>query len=330
MRTRLFLLAIAFSLAACATAPPQHSVVIGTEKHTYGWVADWGKRTDGSPLGNTHGCVVVDSKGRLYVNTDTKDSVMVFSPKGEFLKSWGNELHHGLHGMTLAKEGKDEFLYLCHTARHQVLKTTLEGKVIWTLDYPKESGLYKNKNQFNPTAIAIRPEGGFFVADGYGQSWVHLYDADRKYVRSFGGRGKQPGKMHTPHGLFMDTRQDDPVLIVCDRENHRLQLFDMEGKHKGVVSGMLRRPCNISRHGSDLAIADLAGRVTILNAENKLVCHLGDNPDPKKRARNNIARSAWKDGEFLSPHGVAFDKDGNLFVADWNQFGRVTRLNRMK
>ena len=98
----------------------------------------------------------------------------------------------------------------------------------------------------------------------------------------------------------------------------------------GVIEGMLRRPCSIYQHETDLVVADLAGRVTILDAEDKLVTHLGDQPDPKLRARNGIPKSKWRAGEFVSPHGAAWDADGNLYVMDWLRPGRVTKLRRVR
>ena len=79
-----------------------------------------------------------------------------------------------------------------HTRRHEALKTTLDGKVEWTLGWPEASGIYQKEDEFNPTSIAVTPDGQIFVADGYGKSWVHLYDKDRKYVKSFGGPGGNP------------------------------------------------------------------------------------------------------------------------------------------
>jgi len=255
---------------------------------------------------------------------------MIFDAKGKFLKSWGKGFEHGLHGMTLVREAAGEFLYLAHTSHHEVLKTSLDGQIIWRLPYPEASKIYSKKTEFRPTAVAVAPSGDIFVADGYGKSYIHHYDKDRKYLGIIAGPGSAPGKLRTPHGLFMDSRKKTPELLVCDRENNRLQRFSLKGKHLGVIDGIFRRPCNISVHGTDLAVADLAGRVTIINGKNELVCHLGDNPDPKKRARNGIPRDQWQDGQFLSPHGVAFDAQGNLYVADWNFLGRVTKLKRLK
>ena len=129
--------------------------------------------------------------------------------------------------------------------------------------------------------------------------------------------------------MWVDTRGAEPELIVADRENHRLQRFDRQGQLLGVVEGMLRRPCKIQQRGEYLVIPDLAGRVTILDGDNQLVTHLGDNPDVAKRADNGVPPDEWVDGEFIAPHSAVWDQDGNLYVMDWNRHGRITKLRRL-
>jgi hypothetical protein len=135
--------------------------------------------------------------------------------------------------------------------------------------------------------------------------------------------------MRTPHGVWVDTRKKEPTLIVCDRENHRLQIFDLEGKLLDIVADDLRRPCHIQQHGEDMVVADLAGRVTILDKNNKVITHLGDNADPSLRAVNKVEKEKWKDGEFISPHCAHWDAKGDLYVLDWNFLGRITKLKKL-
>lgn len=303
---------------------------MGRLAHRYEWTPLWFKLPEGQELGHTHGGIVVDRKGHIHFNTDTDRAVMVFDATGRFLRSWGAELGAGAHGMQLVEEDGEEFLYIAHTAQHVVAKATLDGEILWRLGPPMESGHYENESQFLPTSVAVAPDGGLFVADGYGQNVVHRYDADRKWVRSFGGRGKELGRFETPHGLWIDTRGAAPELLVADRENARLQRFDMNGKPLGEIRGMFRRPCQIHQHGEDLVVSDLGGRVTILDRENQKVTHLGDNPDPTRRANFEVAREDWNDGEFLAPHCAVWDAEGNLYVMDWIRHGRVTRLTRLR
>jgi hypothetical protein len=307
----------------------QDRVLLGTGAHTYEWIKDWAKLPEGMRFGNTHGCIVTDSEGRVYVNTD-RHGVIIFSPDGEYVNSFGKDFRNGAHGMAIAKEGDKEYLYLAHTSRHEALKMSLEGETIMILPFPEKSGAYQDKKEYLPTSVAVGPNGDIYVSDGYGKSWVHQYNAKGEWIRSWGGKGKEPGKFDCPHGIYIDNRGETPVLLVADRENNRLQTFTLDGKPLGVVEGMLRRPCHAHQMGKDLVIPDLAGRVTILDKDNKVICHIGENADQKKWAQNGIPKKDWADGQFISPHCAHWDAEGNLYVMDWLQSGRITKLKRVK
>ena len=334
MWTSNALVALALSAAPTSQDAVDAALRIAAESgdttFTFEWVRDWPRLPEGVGLGNTHGCMVVTSEGHVVVNTDTERAVMVFDADGNLVRAWGAELAGGLHGMCLRAEDGREVLYLTHTGRSEVLAATLEGEILWRRGYPEEAGVYNEAAEFRPTGVAVGPDGSIYVADGYGKNWVHQFDAERAYVRSFGGPGSEPGKFRTCHGIWLDTRHEPPVLVVADRENHRLQVFDLEGEHLRVIEPGLRRPCSVYEHDGVLAVADLAGRVTLLDARDELIAHLCDNPDPEKRARNGVPREQWADGEFLAPHSVCWDHRGNLYVMDWNAAGRVTKLARVR
>jgi sugar lactone lactonase YvrE len=317
----------AAAAAVPVAVPAAEPVIVGEGAHRYRWVPDWGRLGDGKELGSTHGCVAVARDGTIFANTDTEHAVIAFAPDGRILGSWGKEFHGGTHGMCLVEEDGAEVLYLAHTRRHEVVKTTRDGKVLWTLGWPQASGIYENEGQFLPTAVAVAKDGRIFVADGYGKSWVHVFDQDRKYVTSFGGPGTAAGKMQTPHGLWLDARGKEPLLLVCDRENHRLQWFTLHGEHVRTMDKDLRRPCNVAPlPGGGLAVADLAGRVTILDAQDRAVAQLGDQPDEGLRATNGVERAKWQDGRFHAPHGIGAGADGCLYVLEWNTTGRLVKL----
>jgi len=309
---------------------PMHKHVLGAGEQSYEWVHGWGVLPEDMQFGNTHGCIVIDGGDNVYMNTDTDNAVIVFDKEGKFVRGFGKEWRGGLHGMVLRKEGGKEFIYFVHTQRNVAAKMTLDGEVLWMLGYPEKPGIYKNAGEYHPTSIAVAPNGDIFVADGYGKSWVHQYNEKREYIRSFGGPGDREDQMASPHGIWMDTRGAKPVLLVADREHHRIQRFDLDGKLIDVVKGDLRRPSNFGQRGDFIAVADLEGRVTILDKDNKIVTHLGDNSDPKKRANNGVPREQWIDGEFVAPHCARWDSAGNLYVLDWVSQGRITKLKPIK
>jgi sugar lactone lactonase YvrE len=328
MLHQLACLALALSILASQepVAPAAEQLVIGPKEARYAWSSDWAQLPEGRPFGNTHGGIAIDSAGLVYVNTDTESAVMVFQPDGTFVRAFGKDFRGGAHGMQILGKPGAEAVVMAHTSRHEVVGLTLQGEVLWTIPWPKESGIYAKAEEYAPTAAVMAADGRVFVADGYGKSWVHVFAKDLSYESSFGGPGSEPGKFQTPHGLWIDTRHQPARLIVADRENHRLQIFGLDTKLIEVVDHDLRRPCGLSQHGDRFAVADLAGRVTLFDKDFKLIAQLGDQPDESLRAQNGVPRERFKNGEFISPHAVRFDRDGNLYVMDWVSTGRVTKL----
>ena len=306
--------------------------VVGEGEHQYEVIHDWGELPDGHAYGNTHG-VAVDAQGHIHIKhtvgkgATIDDAVVVFDADGKFIRSWGKQYKGGAHGLHLSKEGNEEFFYLCDPKRHLFAKTTLDGKELWRKWAPEQCNGYSMPGEFNPTNIAIAANGDFYVADGYGKSFIHQYDHAAKYIRSFGGKGKAAGQTDCPHGLMVDTRGVQPVLVVADRSNRRLQNFTLDGQHINFVTNELRSPCHFHTRGELMVIPDLDSRVTLFDKNNKMVAQLGDGGSYKSIREQT--RDHFTPGKFVAPHSAYFDHDGNIFVVEWVEVGRVTKLRKI-
>jgi DNA-binding beta-propeller fold protein YncE len=184
----------------------------------------------------------------------------------------------------------------------------------------------KEPKAFQPCAVTVGPDGSIFIADGYGSNFILKYDKDRKVVKTFGGAGAEEGKFNTCHGIALDTRQGKPLLLVCNRNNNRVEYWDLDGNFVKVIQKDLRMPAAVHIRGNYAVFPELQGRVTVLDKEGNIVARVGDNPNEKQRANFGLAPDQWKDGICNSPHGASIDKDGNLIVSEWSQFGRAEKF----
>ena len=296
---------------------------------------------DNQAIGACHGGVVTDKAGNIYVTTDTKRGILVFAPDGKFLRNFGPTQ---IHGLELIEEGGVEYIIAARPNFNQVVKLKLpEGEREWTIRAPKEADIYKNAEGkfvgggFRPCAATIAPDGSIFVADGYGSHYVLKFapdpaseDKSPKFVKAFGGPGAAEGKFNTCHGIGMDTRSGKPLLLVCDRNNNRVQHWDIEGNFVSTIQKGLRMPAAVHIRGDYAVFPELQGRVTILGKDGSIVAQLGDNPNAGQRANFGLPADQWKDGICNSPHGACLDKDGNVIVAEWSQFGHLHKFSRQK
>jgi hypothetical protein len=279
----------------------------------------------GAQTGPCHGGVAIDKAGNIYVTTDTLRGILVFSAGGKFQRAVGPTK---IHALEIREEGGTEFIYAARPSEHEVIKLKLDGTQEWSLKYPEESGKCKDASGFKPCAATVGPDGSIFVADGYGSNYIYKFDKDRKFVKAFGEPGVEEGKFKTCHGIALDTRGEKPLLFVCNRNNNRVEYWDLDGNFVRVIQKDLRMPAAVHIRGDDAVVPELQGRVTVLGKSGAIAAQVGDNPEPKFRANFGLKPENWKDGITNSPHGASIDKDGNLIVTEWSAFGRLHKFLR--
>ncbi len=327
-----FAATIAFFVALPALAQEKAKPVrMGCGIMTFDTVPGWGLRPDGqSALGPTHGAVVVDKAGNVY--TSAIKGVVVFSPDGKEIQSYVGDKYSSIHDLEIREEGGEEYIYGARNSNAEGIKFNAHsGEIVLTLKYPEESGL--NLKQFSPTAITVAPNGDIFLSDGYASNHVFKYDKTGKYLKHFGQKGNDLKQFNTAHGMTLDTRYDPPRLLICDRNHQpkgRLLHYDLEGNFIDEVVTGLGMPTSAAVQGDYVSVPDLHGRLVILDKNNTIIAVLGHNPDPAKGANYNIPQDQWVEGAFSGTHGSYWDKDGNLYVQDWNVAGRIMKLVRVK
>ncbi len=314
--------------------------VTGSGAYQYEVIHDWGELPKTIAYGNTHG-VCVDAQGHVYIHhtvhstSQSDDTMVVFDRKGKFVRSWGAEFKGGAHGLTIHKEGSEEFLYLCDTKRALVAKYTLKGEKVWETGYPEQSAAYKpdadgKKVKFSPTNLTIAPNGDIYVGDGYGSSYINVYDPKGEWKFTFGGKGKEAGQLDCPHGIAIDARGGEARVLVADRSNRRFQYFSLDGKHLAFgAQGDVKLPCHFDQSEGLLLVPDLEARVTLMDQSNKVLAQLCDDESNTWGKLRKEAREQFHPGKFVCPHSACFDKDGNIFVVEWVEVGRVTKLRRL-
>jgi len=270
--------------------------------------------------------------GRLFLITNhPKHDVLVFDTEGNVLAAWSLDLKSG-HGLTLAKGADDaEHAYLTSNSG-RIIKCTLDGKPVLELPDPRKCGAYGANDPYSPTEVAVDAAGGIHVADGYGSQFILRFDRAGKYLGKFGGKSTQPtnpGKFMQAHGVAIDDRGPEPLLVCTERVRNEFNWFTLDGRHvRGVYlpGAYVSRPVISGRHlysgvcfgarPDDHRMWQGRGFVTILDDRDRVVSNPGGG-EPK-----------YEDGRlkpmlqdlpvFNNCHDVCVLTDGDLIVCQWN------------
>lgn len=308
------------------SAKEAEGIIIGHNNKQYRVNTAWGKLDFMRyPVKDCHE-MVQDSAGRILLLTnETKNNVIIYDKSGKALSSWGNE-YPGAHGFTIFNENGTDVLFICDNNRHEVIKTSIDGKVLMTLGYPKETGQYAKAEEYIPTETIIAANGDIYVADGYGKDFIIQYDHTGKYIRHFGGRGDQPHHLLNAHGICIDNRNPkQPCLVVTSRQEQCFKRYTMNGVYIDTIPLPGAWVCRPVIKGDYLYAAVLqsnsrlwqqSGFVTILDKDYKVVSNLAGSEPVYENGRPVEMYQTIR--LFQYPHDVCIDDEGNLYVAQWN------------
>jgi peptidylamidoglycolate lyase len=316
-------------------------ITIGSGKATYTLDENWGVLPQGMKYGL--GCaIVVDSKDRVFVTSrSASPCVAIFDQAGKLLETWDKQFAEGVgfttaqvvataHGLYWSKEGDQEFLYWTENIAGpanarigaRVYKTDMKGKVLYTLGNVEKEGTTSQKFNFtNPTDVAVAPNGDIYVVDGYGSQILARFDKNFKHIKTIGGPGKDHGKFSTCHGVWIRTLGKEPEVYIADRANNRIEIFSLELEYKRTVPGV-RNPCCFYQHKGQTFIPELDARVTILDADDKVVANMGDG----QKEKAEIGKAPSHPDKFGLPHALTVSSTGDLYVLEWVSYGRVRKF----
>jgi hypothetical protein len=299
-------------------------------------VGEWEQLPPGYPHRDVT-AVAVDSHDHVYLFTRFDSRVLVYEPDGRFIRAWGHDIFHTAHGLTI---GPDDRVFCVDAGDHSVRVFTLEGEPLMTIGIPgveSDTGydwapgkpvdvhpvecVLHGAGPFNRcTNLAVAPTGELFVSDGYGNCRVHRFSAQGDLIASWGEVGSGPGEFRLPHGILVDHQGR---VLVADRENDRIQLFDYDGNFLDQWTD-IQRPCDMAIdaegriyvaelwrpkgkksfvHG--VAETDQPGRVSILSPDGRPLARWTGRPDDRAAP-----------GSFVAPHGITVDSRGAVYVAE--------------
>lgn len=324
----------------------------------YEWIDDWARlpNADQQLKAWPHHGLVVTKAGEILMFDPAQPRLLVFDGDGKLLRASPAVEAQEAHGMTLVLDDTVEHLWIADAGQRRtpanrysppgerghsvVLKLTLDGRTLQRLPAPPHPA-YEQGN-YRPTMVAVSEtrfggNGDLWVADGYGESYVHRFASDGTYMGSLSG-DEGVGRFKEPHAVYIDRRRDQPELYVADRANARIQVYDLEGRFRRVVGeGILSTPSCLASDGQRLfVIENRPARLTVLDQDDRLLGRLCEDSDSASRpgwpnaldADGKVVCATTRQGKLNSPHAVALDSEGNIYLSEWLIGGRFTKLRK--
>lgn len=319
----------AFSFHILHAKPRLEDQVLGHGGFQYRVEANWGELNPGQfPVKNCHEMVMDRQKRLIMITDEVRNNILIYDKSGKLLDSWGHEFPGG-HGLTLWDANGEEFLFICDPDLGKVFKTTLDGRILLTLEHPKTVGAYEADWPFKPTETAIGPGGDIYVADGYGSNWVLQYSSEGEFIRKFGGRGNADDQFLTVHGVAVDGRQPGaPTLLCTSRTHNAFKRFTLDGQYLETLFLPGAYVCRPVIHGDYLYAGvcwsrlrylnqtDNSGFVTIIDKNGKVVSNPGGTKPVYRKGELQLM--VQDQPVFQHCHDVCVDDEENIYVCQWN------------
>lgn len=306
--------------------------IIGHGEYRYQVDLHWCKaKREQHPVKNCHE-MVMDAQKRLIMITDeARNNVLIFDQDGQVLDAWTLKLKSG-HGLSLDRRDGQEYLWLCDPSGGSVVKTTLTGEVLFKLPRAKDCGAYDAVTKYAPTEAAVGPNGDVYVADGYGSQFILHFDAQGQFIRKFGGQSTQamnPGKFMQAHGVTIDTRGPEPLVLCTERIRNEFHWFTLAGDYvrsvylpgafmsRPVIAGeiLLSGVCFGMKPG-DYRMWRERGFIVILDQNHRVISAPGSHA-PEYEG-DQVKLLLQDQPVFRNVHDVCMDDVGDLYACQWN------------
>lgn len=249
--------------------------------------------------------VAINSRNEVFLFHRGPHPIIVCDGEGKFLRAFGDGVIGSAHGLRIDRHDN---VWVTDIGNHQVHKFDPHGKLLLTLGNGQAGDA---QDQFNkPTDIAFGPQDEVYVTDGYGNGRVMKFSPHGGFIRSWGKLGDGPSEFRIPHAIVVDQRGR---LIVGDRENDRIQIFDGDGQLLDTWRGFAPFGIALDRDGN-LYVADgRAHQVLLLDNSGRILQRFG--------------KQGSLPGEFNLPHMLAVTAGGELLVAEINgrRFQKLVR-----
>ena len=330
-----------------------HGQIIGHGDFKYRVDCHWGELDSNEhPVENCHSLAIASNGNIIMVTDHPQNNVIIYNKDGKLVDSWGG-MFPGAHSVKVVNENGEDFLYIVESGwiinrrwdgvltdawdspfnkvipqAGFIAKTTLDGRLIYTLGHPQTLGIYTPDMSFNPTDVAIAPNGDLYVTDGYGSDYVIQYNSQGQYIRHFGGHDNVNvnANLQNAHGIEIDFRDDEPKLIISSRAEQALKYFTLTGDYIStleVPGAWIHGPLFKNDHiysavcWSDIdgEKVDDSGFLSIFDKNDILVANLGAEQPEYIDGVLKPVQTTWN--IFNHCHGLCIDDEENIYLGQW-------------